>query len=304
MENQENKENELGYIKIPFNKFMEIYIKNQNDEINENLAKKTADLISNYNCFVSNYDAKSLWEKKKLMAQKKHSSNKTFNRNKPRVLLIDFSDEMKCKKEFISYLNKLTDINKDVIYNKISLFIKELNPIILGSLFDVLLNFIKVSSNNIYIDVLFLFDMNYINGNINSYVKSFIDNRSWLPKEIITDCKTLFNNENYDLYCSYVKLKKHSLSIIKALMIILRKLNDENNYSYLLLKEIYDDLHSYLNNQEQNHKHLIELLLDEILIMFEYLDNDEIISHLKNLNLNNFDYSTKFKIMKILDNNR
>ena len=40
MENQENKGNELCYIKIPFNKFMEIYIKNQNDEINENLAKK------------------------------------------------------------------------------------------------------------------------------------------------------------------------------------------------------------------------------------------------------------------------
>jgi len=302
IENQENKETDLGYIKLPIEKFFEIFEKKKNEEINENLGKKTSDLINNYNCFVSNYDAKSLWEKKKLMAQKKNSSNKIYNRNKPRVLLIDFSDEMKCKKEFISYLNKLTDINKEVIYNKISLFIKELNPAILATLFEVLLNFIKISSNNIYIDVLFLFDMDYINLNINNYLKSFIENREWLPKEIITDYKVLFNNNNYDMYCSYVKLKKHSLSIIKALMIILRRLNDDNNYSSLLLKEIYQDIINYLNNQ--NYKHILELLLDELLIIFEYLDNEEIIANLKTLDLNNFEYSTKFKIMKILDNNR
>jgi hypothetical protein len=163
----ENQENDLGFIKIPITKFNEIY--NTNSEFNnENLQKKANELVSIYNCFVSNYDAKSLWEKKKMIAQKKNNSKFTNTRNKPRVLLIDFNDEMKCKKEFTSFLNKLTDVNKEVIYNKLSLFIKELNEEILKSLFDVLINFIKIASNNIYIDVLFLFDNNWLT--FNSYV--------------------------------------------------------------------------------------------------------------------------------------
>lgn len=298
----ENQDNDLGFLKLPFNKFIEINELKKNEGINESLTKKTNDLINKYNCFVSNYDAKSLWEKKKLIAQKKNN-NKTPNiRHKPRVILIDFSDEMKCKKEFISYLNKLTDINKEVIYNKISAFIKELNITILNSLFEVLLNFIKISSNNIYIDVLFLFDMEYIINNINNYFEIFINNKHWLPTEIIMENKLLFNNDNYDKYCLYVKLKKHSLSIIKALMIIIKKLDNYEHKARILLNEIYKDFNYYIN--KNNYKHIIELLLDQLVIIFDFIDSEDIINDIKNINLSNFEYSTKFKIMKILDNNR
>jgi hypothetical protein len=296
----ENQDNDLGFIKIPICKFNEIYYTNTNNYNNENLQKKANELVSIYNCFVSNYDAKSLWEKKKMIAQKKNTSKIINIRNKPRILLIDFSDEMKCKKEFTSYLNKLTDVNKEIIYNKISLFIKELNDEILKSLFDVLINFIKIASNNIYIDVLFLFDNNYINNNINVYISNFIINKEWLPNEIIIDSKILFNNNNYDKYCSYVKLKKHSLSIIKAIMIIIKKI-DDNNYYELLLSNIYNDLNHYIkNNINNNNKHIIELLLDQLIILFEYNSNEIIINNLKNINVENFEYSTKFKIQKIL----
>ena len=302
----ENQENDLGFIKIPICKFNEIYYKNTHTDSynNENLQKKANELVSIYNCFVSNYDAKSLWEKKKMIAQKKNNSKITNIRNKPRVLLIDFSDEMKCKKEFTSYLNKLTDVNKEVIYNKISLFIKELNDDILKSLFDVLINFIKIASNNIYIDVLFLFDNNYINNNINVYISNFIINKEWLPKEIIIDSKILFNNNNYDKYCSYVKLKKHSISIIKAIMIIIKKIDkNTNNYYEILLSNIFDDLNHYIkNNINNNNKHIIELLLDQLIVLFDYNTNENIINDLKNINVENFEYSTKFKIQKILDN--
>ena len=74
--------NDLGFIKFDLKTFKEIYEKRELD-INENLIKKASELISNYNCFISNYDAKSLWEKKKMMAQKK---NKPNIRNKPRVI--------------------------------------------------------------------------------------------------------------------------------------------------------------------------------------------------------------------------
>jgi|LakMenEpi03Aug12_release.lakeMendotaPanAssembly.Ray.scaffolds.fasta_scaffold00787_36 hypothetical protein len=297
----ENKENDLGFIKINIDLFKEIY-NNYNDEINnENLEKKAKELITTYNCFISNYDAKSLWEKKKLIAQKKNSKFNNVRNNKPRVLLIDFSDEMKCKKEFTSYLNKLTDVNKDIIYNKISVFIKELNEEILNSLFDVLINFIKISSNNIYIDVLFLFDHNYIISNVNTYLNLFIENKEWLPKDIIIDSKILFNNDNYDKYCSYVKLKKHTLSIIKALMIIIKKINN-NTYFDVLLTNIYNDLdYNIKSNDNNNNKHIIELLLDELIILMDSNYNKNIINKLNEINLNDFEYSTKFKIQKILD---
>ncbi len=302
----ENQENDLGFIKISIDKFNEIFNNYKDDINNENLKKKANDLISNYNCFISNYDAKSLWEKKKMIAQKKNNSKFNNTRNKPRVLLIDFSDEMKCKKEFTSYLNKLTDINKDIIYNKISLFIKELNEEILNSLFNVLINFIKVSSNTIYIDVLFLFDNNYINKNIDSYITDFIGKKEWLPKEIIMDSKVLYNNDNYDIYCSYVKLKKHSISIIKALMIIIKKLdNTNNNYYQQLLSNIYSDINHYINsNNNNNNKHIIELLLDQLIILFDHSPNEDIINDLRKLDLKTFEYSTKFKIDKILDTYR
>lgn len=298
----EKLENDLGFIKISIDKFNELY-NNYNDENNnDNLNKKANDLISNYKCFISNYDAKSLWEKKKMIAQKKINSKFNNTRNKPRVLLIDFSDEMKCKKEFTSYLNKLTDVNKEIIYNKISLFIKELNDDILNSLFNVLINFIKISSNTIYIDVLFLFDNNYINNNINSYITEFIDKKEWLPKEIIMDSKVLYNNDNYDMYCSYVKLKKHSISIIKALMIIIKKLDNTNNYYEELLSNIYSDINNYINtNNNNNNKHIIELLLDQLIILLNYFPNEDIINDLKKIDLKFFEYSTKFKIDKILD---
>jgi len=302
----ENQENDLGFIKISIDKFNEIFNNYKDDINNENLKKKANDLISNYNCFISNYDAKSLWEKKKMIAQKKNNSKFNNTRNKPRVLLIDFSDEMKCKKEFTSYLNKLTDINKEIIYNKISLFIKELNDEILNSLFNVLINFIKVSSNTIYIDVLFLFDNNYINKNIDSYITDFIGKKEWLPKEIIMDSKVLYNNDNYDIYCSYVKLKKHSISIIKALMIIIKKLNNtNNNYYQQLLSNIYSDINHYINsNNNNNNKHIIELLLDQLIILFDHSPNEDIINDLRKIDLKTFEYSTKFKIDKILDTYR
>ncbi len=288
--------NDLGFIKFDLKTFKEIYEKNELD-VNENLIKKANELISNYNCFISNYDAKSLWEKKKMMAQKK---NKPNIRNKPRVILIDFSDEMKCKKEFTSYLNKLTDVNKETIYNKIYNFIRELNDDVNNSLFDVLINFIKISSNIIYIDVLYLFEEKFIKENIMKYLKNFKEKREWIPEEIIIENKILYDNNNYDKYCLYVKLKKNSLSILKALLIILNRMENIIEIEELS-NEIFNDIHKYLQTDMNIYKHIIELLLDELILILDYNKNLNVIEKLKGINLNNYEYSTKFKIMKILD---
>jgi hypothetical protein len=234
-----------------------------------------------------------------MIAQKKNNSKVTNIRNKPRVLLIDFSDEMKCKKEFTSYLNKLTDVNKDVIYSKISSFIQDITEIkIKNMLFDVLINFIKASSNNIYIDVLFLFDNDFIKDNINKYLEKFINNKEWNSEEIKIESKILYDNVNYDKYCIYVKIKKNTLSILKALLIILYRIKDKDMIKKLS-NEIIIDLNEYL--KKTDYKHIIELLLDELLILYDFHKDPDILNILKNIDLTIFEYSTKFKIIKIIE---
>jgi hypothetical protein len=66
-----------------------------------------------------------------------------------------------------------------------------------------------------------------------------------------------------------------------------------------LSKEIINDLNEYLKTT--NYKHIIELLLDELLIIIDFYKDLEIIENIKNLDLNKFEYSTKFKIIKIIE---
>jgi len=293
-----NTENEdLGFIKITYDNFRASLDNFNNSQIviSDNIANKANDLVNNYNCFVSNYDARSLWEKKKIIA-----SNKTVasSKSRPHIIYVDFSDETKCKKEFISYLNKLTDLNKDIIYNKISVFISKINDEIKTMLFDVLINFIKSSNNNIYIDVLYLFDDDYIKTNITRFYNNYLNQCEWLPKEIKTEYKNIFDEENYDIYCEYVKIKKTTLSIIKALCLILKKL-DEPAIIDKIINNIFNDLNEYIFKHE--YKHLTELLLDELAILIENVPTEENINNINMINTDNLDNSTKFKINNIVD---
>jgi len=151
-----NDENEdIGLVKINYDVFRNCLntYNNSNIQISENIVNKANELIANYTCFISNYDARSLWEKKKIIAQ-----NKTKTKTRPHIIYIDFSDDAKCKKEFISYLNKLTDVNKEIIYGKISHFITQISDEIKNTLFDILINFIKTYiflSIELHINIIF-----------------------------------------------------------------------------------------------------------------------------------------------------
>jgi len=292
--NDYNELEDLGIIKINYEVFRNTYDK-LNSPISENIINKANELIDNYNCFSNNYDARSLWEKKKIIAQ-----NKSIKSQKPRhhIINIDFSDRAKCKKEFISYLNKLTDLNKDIIYSKISSFIKELDGEILNSLFEILINFMKSSNNNIYVDVLYLFEQSYIDDNINNYYLKFLENKEWLPIKIIEEYKFIFDENNYDEYCEYVKIKKSTLSLLKALSLILKKLN-KNDVIEKIINLIFEDLNIFKNKKE--FKHIIELLLDELSIIIDFMPKQEFIDKINNIDTTNLDTSTKFKITYILE---
>jgi hypothetical protein len=289
-------EEDIGLVKINY-KIFKTCLNNFNQSnivISENIVNKATDLISNYNCFVSNYDARSLWEKKKIIALNKNKAPKA----RPHIIYIDFSDDAKCKKEFISYLNKLTDVNKETIYNKISSFIIQVDQEILNTLFDVLINFIKSSNNNIYIDVLYLFNKDYIENNISKYYNNYLKEKEWLPSLINNTYKSIFDDENYDVYCEYVKLKKSTISMIKALCIILKKINKMN-----IIEEITDNIFIDLNKfiLTSDYKHVNELLLDELAIIIDFIPKQKYINQILTINISNLDASTKFKITNIID---
>lgn len=289
-------EEDIGLVKINY-KIFKTCLNNFNQSnivISENIVNKATDLISNYNCFVSNYDARSLWEKKKIIALNKNKAPKA----RPHIIYIDFSDDAKCKKEFISYLNKLTDVNKETIYNKISSFIIQVDQEILNTLFDVLINFIKSSNNNIYIDVLYLFNKDYIENNISKYYNNYLKEKEWLPSLINNTYKSIFDDENYDVYCEYVKLKKSTISMIKALCIILKKINKMN-----IIEEITDNIFIDLNKfiLTSDYKHVNELLLDELAIIIDFIPKQKYINQILTINISNLDASTKFKITNIIE---
>ena len=286
---------ELDLVKINYDTFKKCLndFNSTNVVISDNIVNKANELINNYNCFVSTYDARSLWEKKKIIA-----SNKKIVKSRPHIIYVDFSDDAKCKKEFISYLNKLTDVNKETIYNKISTFISQVNKDIFNSLFDVLINFIKSSNNNIYIDVLYLFEENYINENITKFYNNYIDKKEWLPEELLIEYKLIFDEDKYDTYCEYIKIKKRTLSMIKALCIILKKLSKLNIID-TIINNIFNELNLYLN--KLNYKHIIELLLDVLTIIIDFIPKQIYINNISYILCNDLDNSTKFKISNIID---
>lgn len=289
-------EEDIGLVKINY-KIFKTCLNNFNQSnivISDNIVNKATDLVSNYNCFISNYDARSLWEKKKIIALNKTKAPKA----RPHIIYIDFSDDAKCKKEFISYLNKLTDVNKETIYNKLSSFIIQVDYEILNTLFDVLINFIKSSNNNIYIDVLYLFNKDYIEANISKYYNNYLKEKEWLPSLINNTYKSIFDDENYDVYCEYVKLKKSTISMIKALCIILKKINKIN-----IIEEITDNIFIDLNKfiLTSDYKHVNELLLDELAIIIDFLPKQKYINQISAIDISNLDISTKFKITNIID---
>jgi len=291
-----NEENEdIGLVKINYEIFkncLETY-NNSNIQIPDNIVNKANELINNYSCFVSNYDARSLWEKKKIIAQ-----NKTKIKTRPHIIYIDFSDDAKCKKEFISYLNKLTDVNKDVIYGKISHFITQINDEIKNSLFIILINFIKTSNNKIYIEILYLFDNDYIEKNITKYYENYLKNKEWLPVKIVIEYKLIFEEQYYDTYCEYIKIKKNTLSMIKALCVILKKINKDDIINQIMISIIYN-----LDNKPDlnNYKHITELLLDEYAIILDFIPKQEYIDYIKSFDISRLDNSTKFKVSNIVD---
>lgn len=293
--------NEFGIIKINYDIFYKLLKEKENDDkdLPQPLINKANDLQNNYNCFASNYDARSLWEKKKYIASKIRNKDYKTIRAKPIILSTDFSDEFKCKKELTGYLNKLSDVNKHIIYAKIKNFIDTINKSYIHSLFDIIWTFIKKSSNNIYIDVLYLFNKDDKDNNLKTNWDKYMSNKEWIPPTYILETDILLKDENYDTFCDYIKWRKSSISVIRTWCNILIKEDKINNID-ILLNNIMEIVIEYIENKSIK-KHVLDIALDQIYTILDIHDNIEVIDKIKNWDISIFENSSRFKIYNILE---
>jgi hypothetical protein len=274
-------------IKINIEQFKNEY--NNITDIPENILDKVADIKKTYTCFNSFYDPKMIWAKK--IYNNKDKYNKPKPKNRFHIIIPEFSKTSEIKRSLIGYLNKLSHKNKENIYEKIKNIINKNE--ILEELFNIVLNYIKTSEDDIYCNLLDLFDKDYVALNINKIWDNYLNNKEWNPPAYVYENNLLLLNDEYDMYCDYIKWKKniHNMNKVWA--------KYKNEGLIVLLNNIFEHVINIIN--EDVHKYIIDILLEQIYKLLSIKKYPEIIDKIKNIDIKNFDSSTKFFIYNIIE---
>ena len=283
-------------IKINLSVFKNIY--NINNAVPIAIINKADNLKKSCNCFNSLYDPKMIWEKKNFNKKDKNavnyeSSTNVNNKGRVHIIIPDFSDSSNIKRTLIGYLNKLTQKNKDLIYEKIKVIIDNNNT---DEVFLIIWSYIKVSDcdNNMYIKLLEYFGEEFLNNSINKLWDSYLNNDEWKPPKYIYDNNLLLLNNEYELYCDYIKWKKgiHNINIIW--------IKYKNGEITQLLNNIHDYMIECISNPKI-HKYIIDIFMEQILKILNKYNDPKIIDKIKLLDIKSFESSTKFLIYNILE---
>tara|TARA_Y100000389_G_scaffold188367_1_gene210852 strand:- start:999 stop:1838 length:840 start_codon:yes stop_codon:yes gene_type:complete len=264
-------------IKIDISEFknkLDYYIQKDLD-INDKIIEKKQFLINNFNCFKDKYDSKFLWEKKK----KKFTNIKTNKRI--HTFTTNLTDTSKNKKLFISLLNKLTSNNKKSIISDIESIISTNDD--LGELTNIVFTNISKNYNELYLDILYLI-YNKNNKLIDNYYNDYINNNKWLLLNEYNDVN-IMEEKNYELFCEYKKFKLSNKNILNSVIFFKSNGHLINNLIEQIIEKILieDNFKSYVVN------YYLELLD----IFKKHITNNNY-SKLEDLNINNYDKSTKF----------
>jgi len=271
-------------------------------EVPENIIMKAENLKKSCNCFNSFYDPKMIWEKKLFNKKEKYAINNVNgnnsnsganNKNRVHIIIPDFSDFSNTKRTLIGYLNKLTIKNKDVIQEKIKDIIHSNNT---EEVFLIIWSYIKSteSDNNIYVKLLEYFDTDFLNCIIDKLWESYKNNKEWLPPKYIFDNNLLLLNNEYELYCDYIKWKK-GIHNLNTLWIKYKKGDIPR-----LLNDIYEYMMNCINNPAI-HKYIIDIFMEQILKILKNYNDTSIIDKIKLLDIKTFESSTKFLIYNIIE---
>ena len=111
-------------------------------DIPSNILEKVADIKNSYSCFNSYYDPKMIWAKK--IFNNKDKYNKPKVKNRVHIIIPEFTKTSETKRSLIGYLNKLSNKNKDFIYEKLKDIIDNSKDT-LDEIFSIIINYIKLT---------------------------------------------------------------------------------------------------------------------------------------------------------------
>ena len=263
--------------------------------ISSSLQRKKKELYDNYKCFyASTLENTNIWNDCKKTFAIPKVKDFTYNTSRPKhnrlyAFSSNFTEENKSKKNFISLLNKLTEKNKESIY-----IVLTKQEVLKQELYNLIWDFIKKSPDLIYIELLYYFDYSYTE----EKWKQFLEGKNWCPSEEMQKTNLLITDESiYDLYCAFVKWKKEITNLISAWGIIFDHFESSQKLD-ILTCELYNLFNECKNNKNQ--KHITDFALNQIHILSQHYISENILDF-KNMNINDFDLSSKFMLMNIID---
>ena len=253
----------------------------------ENIVNKAIDLKSNYNCLNSYYDPKMMWVKKNNIKKDKNYGQK----NRFHIIIPDFTDDSILKRKITGLLNKLTTKNKSTIYDNIKELINANDK---DNIFELVWDYVKSNDNNLYTNVLTFFNDDFLKDKIDYKWNKYIKNKEWDPPNTIYDNNILLLNDEYDLYCDYVKWKKQ-INNLNNLWIKF-KINELN----ILQDELFNHTTKILEDNT-SYKHILDIFLEQLYKILNITKNNDIIGKIKKIDIQKFNNSTKFLLYNILD---
>ena len=158
----------------------------------------------------------------------------------------------------------------------------------------IIWNYIKTSDNDIYANLLSLFDKEYLKIMIDKLWENYINNKEWDPPKYIYDNNLLILNDEYDLYCEYTKWKRGINNINKIWI------KYKTAELIILLDNIADYVINIINN-DNIYKYISDILLEQLYKILSFAKYNSIIDKIKTINIKNLDNSTKFFIYNIIE---
>jgi hypothetical protein len=259
-------------------------------DVPNNILEKVTDIKNTYSCFNSYYDPKMIWAKK--IFNNKDKYNKPKVKNRVHIIIPEFTKTSETKRSLIGYLNKLSNKNKEFIYEKLKDIIDNSKDT-LDEIFSIIINYIKTNDDNIYSEILDFFDKDFLTSNINIYWDNYLANKEWNPPTYIYENNLLLLNDEYNLYCDYIKWKKSIHNMNKVWI------KYKESELIILLNNICEHINYIIN--ENVHKYILDILLEQIYKILCIKKYPEIIDKIKNIDLKKFDNSTKFLIYNIIE---
>ena len=259
-------------IQINYNQFKECL---DNQRNNLNLCPKLSiikdKLKKKYQCFFDSFDYQDiLLEKKKTLISK----------TQLHLVNSDLSEKGKSTKIFRGFLNKITNENKASLIIKINEFIKSDS-----SHFEILIEFIKKHRKflHIYIEIIEMFNNDYVLNELDIYWIEFIDKKSWIVPLIYSDKDIYSNNCDYETFCNFNKWKEEICSYLE---LWIKYKSDKLN---LIIEPIISGLDFQLK------RHIVDTMLEFLLILKKYILKENF-TIFEDIDLARISSSTRFKI--------